>query len=383
MSNKTLQPNIPIIGIDATRAFEINRTGTENYSYHLIKEIASQAEGFKIRLYIKPGQIVPDIFKKQGVDVAIINRSSLWTQIGLALETWLNPTALVFVPAHVLPFFKNPFVRTVVTVHDLRTEFLPQHSSLKQKLYLNQLSELVRGHLATHIIAVSKSTKRDVVERLHVPAQKVSVVYEGVDRTRFRFDLKKQKAEISAVLAKYKITTPYILFLGTVQPRKNVVRLIEAFSMVKQDSNLAGHCLVIAGKRGWLADEIYQAPHKYGVSQSVHFIEYVAEEDVPYLYAGADLFTLPSLYEGFGLPILEALASGTRVVTSKISSLPEVGGGLVTYVDPLSSQSIANGIRASLKQQLNLDQVAQHLDQFSWSRAAEETIKIFMRLLRF
>ena len=143
------------IGIDASRAFVQRKTGTETYGYQLIHALATADCKHRLRLYVKPGS-QPNSF---GLPIVTIDWPKLWTQGGLALETWRDPPNLLFVPAHVIPFFKNPRVPAVVTVHDLRTEFLPQHESLLQRLYLNRWAEWLRGKLATQIIAVSAGTK--------------------------------------------------------------------------------------------------------------------------------------------------------------------------------------------------------------------------------
>lgn len=371
----------PRIGIDASRAQSNSPTGTENYSYQIIKAIASANERYDLLLYTKdsPSSGFDRLLVEYSLAQKRISWPYLWTQGGLALESWYAHPDLLFIPAHVIPMAKNPFVPAVVVVHDLRTEFLPQHSDFRQKFYLNSLVEIIRARLATHIIAVSHATKKDVVEKLGVMPEKVSVVYEGVDCTRFDPTIKQSK-RLGEVMAKFKLTVPYILFVGTIQPRKNLVRLIEAFSQLPQVKKGEVQ-LILAGKKGWLAEEIYKAPQRFGVESLVRFINYVPDEDLPYLYAGAKSFAFPSLYEGFGLPILEALSMRIPVVTSKISSMPEVGGEYALYVDPFDTSSIASQLSASLSH-LVPEAVVAHLQKFTWERAGELTMKVFDSLLR-
>lgn len=298
----------PVIAIDGSRAFDAKRTGTENYSYQIIRAIASGDCQERLRLYLKAGQkeLVRDRLIKERYEICEIGMGHLWTQVGLALRTWQDRPDVLFIPAHVVPFIKNPAVPAVVTVHDLRTEFLPQHQSWLQRVYLNPVVEFVRAQLASHVIAVSRSTQADVFARLRVPLKKITVVYEGIDRGQFPPDIRNDcRQAIVNARERYANGQRYLLFVGTVQPRKNLVRLIEAFArIVTSDPDIV---LLIAGKKGWLSQPIYDAPDKFGVSDSVRFIDYVADKDLPILYAGAELFVFPSLYEGFGLPILESL----------------------------------------------------------------------------
>lgn len=379
----------PTVGVDASRAFVNQKTGTENYSYQLIKALVKSECQFRFRLYVRP-PFSSSQFKVSNpdVEIVIIDRERYWTQIGLAGETWLNPPDLLFVPAHVVPFLKKPAVPVVVTVHDLRTEFLPQHESLLQRVYLSRYLEIVRARLAKQIIAVSESTRRDVIEKLGIDDKKVKVIYEGVDRERFHEGIKEERTKIKKVQEKYKIEGPYLLFVGTIQPRKNLVRLMEAFSRYlreKGDEQTKRMELVLAGGIGWNAEQIYATPTRLNIQQRVKFIGYVDDDDLPYLYAGAEIFVFPSLYEGFGLPVLEAMAVGTPVITSNVSSLPEVGGEAAYYVDPESVSSIMNGLsrvmtQSELRQKM-IDRGYQQVKKFSWEQAARETCEVFQRAL--
>lgn len=182
---------------------------------------------------------------------------------------------------------------------------------------------------------------------------------------------------------KYGISGDYILFVGTLQPRKNLVRLIEAFSRL----NPKPYTLIIVGKPGWMYEEIYQAPKKFGVEEKVKFLDYVSDEDLPSLYQNARCFVLPSLYEGFGLPVLEAMSYGCPVVTSNTSSLPEAGGEAAIYVDPESVESIKEGILKVLNftPRARQDLIKKGYDQvkkFSWEKCARETLKVLEEVVK-
>jgi len=303
----------------------------------------------------------------------------MYTQLGLAYKSWVSNIDLLFVPAHVLPYLKSPFVPSVVVVHDIRTEFLPQHSNPIQRIYLNKWVERTRAMLATKIIAVSESTKRDLIAELGVSEDKIKVVYEGVNADRFAVSNKDNVQEIERVKCKYDTTGSYLLFVGTVQPRKNVSRLIEAYSRVKNE--LGNIKLVVAGKRGWMAGKIYRAPRLHGVEKDVVFIDYVEDDNLPFLYAGAKAFVFPSLYEGFGLPVLESYASGIPVLTSDISSLPEVGGDYAVYVNPTDVDSIAKGMRDVIFGEFDSNVLRAYAQSFSWQKAGVETVKLFEEVL--
>lgn len=367
-----------LIGIDASRAETNEKSGTENYSYQIIKAIASTGCQDELRLYKRADGLWFD--RSLQVEEIKIGLSFMWTQLGLAAKTWTDKIDVLFVPAHVVPFMKNPLIPVVVTVHDLRTEFLPQHSSLLQKFYLNRFTEKVRAMLASHIIAVSESTKNDIISRLGVSSEKITVVYEGVDH--LHYDVKKltDQSKCDDVLSRYEIANDYLLFVGTIQPRKNLVRLMQAFAQVASERQ--GLDLVVAGRKGWMYDDILATPAKLGLSNRIRFIDYVKTEDLPYLYGGAKALVFPSLYEGFGLPILESFAMGTPVLTSNISSMPEVGGEFAVYVEPTSVDDISRGIFDVLKINAEPQSFVDYSKNFSWEKAGRQTLKILQDNMR-
>lgn len=377
-----------LIGYDASRAFIKEKTGTETYSFQLLKALLDLDSSRSFRIYARSELPITNYqllinakcqMLNDKCELVFINWPYLWTQGGLALETWKNPPDVLFIPAHVVPLLKKPKVPVVVAVHDLGLEYLPYYSSWKERLYLGWFMERLRARLATHIIAVSEATKKDVVEKLHVPEGKVSVVYEGVDLSNYKLRITNYEKE--KVKRKYGIKGEYILFVGTVQPRKNLVRLIEAFSLLITQLPNYPITLLIAGKPGWDYEKIYAAPKKFGVEGRVKFLGYILSKDLPNLYAGAKVFCLPSLHEGFGLPVLEAMAAETPVIVSRASSLPEVGGDVAVYVDPYDVADIARGISAVLSwdESARLDSVGEGRKwaaQFTWEKAARETLKI-------
>ena len=185
--------------------------------------------------------------------------------------------------------------------------------------------------------------------------------------------LKTKNLKLKTIKEKYGIKGDYILSVGTLQPRKNYIRLIEAFSTLQSTA----YTLIIVGKPGWLFEEIYQAPKKFGVEKKVKFLNYVPDEDLPGLYKGAICFVLVSLYEGFGIPILEAMANSCPVVASSVSSLPEVVGKAGILVDPYNIEDITSGIKEALTRRNELVKKGLHqCQQFSWEKCAKETLAV-------
>src|SRR3989344_5086282 len=222
-----------VIGFDGSRAFQEGRTGTENYSYQLLKSLLGLDSKNKYIVYLSPTKnntIVTNIVGwAKNVEVKVINWLRLWTQGGLAVQTFRDKLDVLFVPAHTLPVIRRPGLRTVVTVHDLGSEYLPSMHQLKQRLYLGFMQKH-QLKSATKIIAVSKATKEDLVKRVGIDPAKIKVIYEGYDKKLFR----PLQGDLLVNSLKLYDLQPgrYFLFVGTVQPRKNLERLIKAFARI-------------------------------------------------------------------------------------------------------------------------------------------------------
>lgn len=374
------------IGFDASRAQLGERAGPENYTYNLLRELLRIDQDNFYRLYIQPPvSNFLSTFRLQpsnNFELIPIGWPRLWTQGGLAFECFIRPPDVLFVPAHTIPVIRRPKLKTVVTVHDVGFQkFLEQYQYRWWRLYGGRISNYA-ARAATHVIAVSESTKRDLIENLQVKPSKITVIYEGVSHEIFRQQFNNLAME--QLRRKYNINGKYLLFVGTVQPRKNLVRLIEAFQRTLHSPN-PPNSLTIVGKRGWLADEIYAAPKKFGVEDRVKFLGYVPTDDVISLMNGAAAFVFPSLYEGFGLPVLEAMACGCPVVTSNISSLPEVAGEAGILVDPHSVEDIARGITEVLRLDENqrralIEKGIKQARKFTWEKTARETLGAFRQV---
>ena len=270
-------------------------------------------------------------------------------------------------------------VRTgrVTTIHDVVPYVYPETSSrLDRLIYRYWLPSSVQGMDA--IITDSQCSKGDIVRFLKVPEEDVHVVPIASNR---RYAPTNASAT-GAVLAKYEVESPYILYVGSIVPRKNLVRLLEAYSELLRWSGKWR--LLIAGARKWRSSPVYETVERLSLADSVQFVGYVEEADLPALYSGADLFVFPSLYEGFGLPVLEAMACGTPVVTSNVSSLPEVAGDAAILVDPYRVGQIAEAMQRVLADGTLAGELRakgmERAEQFSWERTARETIAVYEKV---
>lgn len=373
-----------VIGFDASRSFTAARTGTETYSYQLLQELVQVDRENHYRLYLRTKPKSAELKNiVASVEQRLIKFPKLWTQVGLAFEVLENPPDVLFIPAHTLPVIHRPSLKSIVTIHDLGAEYLPQYHQFPQKLYLNRSTEYAVGH-ATHLIAVSQATKDDLIRRFRADPHKITVVHEAYDRESFEL---QTPARIEAVTKKFGLMRPYFLFVGTIQPRKNLERLIEAFSMARATWHVARGQkpeLVLVGKRGWLSESIYAAPKKHGVVDAVQFIDYVEKKDLPALYSGAEAFVFPSLFEGFGIPLLEAMACGAPVITSSVSSMPEVAGDAALYINPNSAEELRQALLTLTRDQ---DMKASFIEKgfrrakaFSWQKTAQQTIEVFKKV---
>lgn len=367
------------IGFDASRAFAKEATGTENYSFQLLREMLSIDTVNKYYVYTRiPREKIKFNFS-QNVEVVFIDRPFLWTQIGLASRTFQDPLDVLFVPAHTLPLIRRPGLPTVMTVHDLGAEYLPASHQLKQQLYLKFITKY-QLQTASHLVAVSEATKKDLMIKTKVKSKDVSVIYEGVNFSS-QNPVSLEAAE--QTLRKFTLKRhEYFLFVGTIQPRKNLIRLIEAFSifLIENDSADQNFKLVIAGKEGWDFKDILDLPKQLGIEKMVKFVGRVDDDELATLYKNALALTYPSLFEGFGLPILESFFFGTPVITSNRSSMPEIAGKGAVLVNPEEVNAIMKAMQTIYKDKQTRLQLISHgkeqLKKFSWVEAAKATIKV-------
>ena len=367
-----------LIGIDASRTVTGRRTGTENYALQLTRRLIQLDRSNRYRLYYNQAP-PPGLFaRQQNVEERIISFPRLWTHACLSVEMLRRPPDVLFVPAHVLPLHHPP--RTVVTVHDLGYLYFPEAHKAWSRRYLDW-STRFNARQATAVIADSEATRRDLIAHYHIDPHKITVIYPGIGD---EFRPITEDDLVAQARARYDLPATYLLYVGTLQPRKNLVRLISAYHQLCQQypPALLPH-LVIAGKKGWLYDEILAQATDLRVSQRVRFPGYVDQQDLPALLGGASALLMPSLYEGFGLPVLEAMACGTPVICSNTSSLPEVAGDAALLVDPLDVQGLVDAMAKLLSDDaLRQDLVRRGFAQaarFSWAETARQALAVCER----
>jgi glycosyltransferase involved in cell wall biosynthesis len=278
----------------------------------------------------------------------------------------------------VLPVLSG--IPSVLTIHDLALELFPETMHWKNWLPL-KLFMKASARKADRIIAVSENTKKDLIKFYGIMPEQVKVIYLGVDKN-FSF-VKKENDD--GVLRRYNLKPGYILNVGTLEPRKNIVRLLEAYRLIAADLSRAPQ-LVIAGGKGWLSEDINKRIDSLGLKAKVILTGYVPDDDLPSLYRGAALFVYPSLYEGFGLPPLEAMASGVPVVSSNTSAIPEVVGKAGLLVDPCRTDEIARAVIMALEDVGLRDRMKneglKRSGRFSWENTAKKTIALYEEVLR-
>jgi glycosyltransferase involved in cell wall biosynthesis len=286
---------------------------------------------------------------------------------------------LIHDPNGIAPFIGLPGnVPGIVTLHDAFPFVHPEsHNWLDNWRYRWYLPSALRK--TSQVITVSESSRSDLETHLGLDSDRISVIPEGVD-PRFSPTSAPNGHE---VLKKYGVTSPYLLYVGALNGRKNIARMLEAFSIAREQH--PDYTLVIAGKKQWKTKSIDEAMSNRDLQRTVHFTGYVDDDDLPELYRSATAFLFPSLYEGFGLPPLEAMACGTPVITSDISSLPEVMGNAALMVDPLDVLSLSNAIKRVLSdpvlRQSMIGRGLTRANDFRWENSAEQTMSLYERVL--
>ncbi len=361
------------IGIDASRlGVRYVRTGTETYTWQLLQALGVLDRRRRYLLYTNGPAHLPPL--PANFRVRDLPFPRLWTHLRLSLEMAQNPPDLLFVPAHVLPPVRPR--RTLVTVHDLGYRYAPEGHTLFQRLYL-ELSTRWNARVATRVLALSHGTRQDLIRFYRIPPERIVVVHPGVDHARFHPlppDLVRRRLEPLG------LRPGYFLFVGTVQPRKNLMNLVYGYIRARRGRE-AFPPLVVAGRRGWKAAGLEALLAR---TPGVVRLGYVPDRVLPVLYNGALALALPSRFEGFGLPVLEALACGTPVLASRAGGLPEAVGEGGILVDPDDVGGIAEALERlagdeALRARLGRAGRA-HARAFRWSEAARRVLDQFALL---
>lgn len=367
-----------IIGLDGNEANVEKRVGIGEYALELLKQFKnSKVPNLKFQIYLKnkPMEHMPK--ESDDWQYKVFGPKKMWTQLALPVKLFSlkKKPDIFFTPSHYAPRFSP--VPTVISIMDLSYFYFPQ---LFNKNDLYQLVNWTKysAKKAAKIFTISNASRDDIIKQYKVDQKKVIVTYPGIKQIS---DSKSTATNMEDVTKKFNIKKPYVLFVGTLQPRKNLTNLIHAFSrLANKDLEL-----VLVGKRGWMYQEILDAPEKYNVKDRVIFLDFVADSELPILYENASCFVLPSLYEGFGLPVLEAMKYGCPVVTSNISSLPEVGGDAAIYFNPTDIQDMTSKINKvvsddKLRKEMRKKGFEQ-VKKFSWEKTAKQTLEALKEIV--
>ncbi len=370
------------IWIDGYEANVPQRLGSSQVAFELLKHLEKldKKNNYTILLPSLPREDLPK--ERAGWRYKILKPSRFWTYISLPLALYKekHKPDLVFSPTHYIPRFSP--VKRIVTIFDLSYLHFP---NLFKKQDLWKLTNWSKFSIkqSDHIITISNFSKSDIVKQYKVPKDKVTVAYPGYNSAVFK-PLKDQ-VKINQIKNRYQIDQDYVIFVGTVQPRKNLKRLIQSFQNI---NNLK---LVIVGKtsgegrEGWMFDEILKEPKNLGIEDRVVFTGFIPDEELGILLNGAKAFILPSLWEGFGIPVVDAMACGIPVIVSNVSSLPEVVGKAGLLINPNSVNEIEQSIRTistdqKLWQKKSKESFVQ-AQKFSWDKMAKIVLKTFEEVI--
>ena len=301
---------------------------------------------------------------------------ALWFQTLLPKQLREDNLDIFWSPAHRLPIFMPKGIKQVVTIHDLVWRHAPQSMRIKGLL----MDRMLMPHalrVCDRVISVSKSTSNDIAKEFSGLDLNVDIVGLGANDL-----LRCEDGGVLNVLGKYQISTPYFLFVGTLEPRKNLARLIEAFSLIPRDC-FNRPSLVVVGGNGWGGVDPMELGIKFGISENLRVLDNVSDIDLAHLYKNCLCLALPSVYEGFGLPIIEAMTYGAPILTSNISSMPEVAGNAAILVNPLDVVSIADGLSRIMNSHVQTKlrrEAITNSKRYSWDAAAISTLNIFESL---
>lgn len=363
------------IGFDVT-SLCVPQSGVGTYTWNLFEHLAGYSGD----------TVVPLAHRQPNGKMATIpihgrsrlaGNKTVWMQCVLPLKLARSDLDICHFTNNVAPLWTpRP---SIITIHDMTLWLFPEHHYRRRLLAMRPFVPLAARH-AKAIITVSHSAKRDIVRVLGVPAQKVHVIYEAPAAC---FRPLSRDSRTDDLRRRLSLPDRFILYVGTIEPRKNLVRLLEAFAELHIHNEISHH-LVFVGQRGWKDNAVFEAVERLGMQSVVHFLGHVPINTLVALYNLADALVFPSLYEGFGLPVVEAMACGTPVITSATGSLGEVAGDAAEFVEPAEVESIAAGIRNVLtsdrrRRELRYRGLA-HVRRFDWRNTARETRALYERV---
>jgi glycosyltransferase involved in cell wall biosynthesis len=365
------------IGIDARKLHDF---GIGTYIRNLLRQLARLDRQTEFVLLCRPEDVpwLASLGENLRPVAETSTNYSIIEQIRIPLALKREGVTLFHAPHYVLP----PLVpcRSVVTIHDCIHLMFPQYLPNRLALGYARASIVAAARRATRVLTVSESSKRDILRFVHIKPEKIDVIYNAYDE---RFTVEPREEDVDRVRERFQLHDEFVLYAGNVKPHKNLERLIEAFHLVRR-RGLDHLKLVLIGDEISRYAALRRAVHRHQLHKYVRFLGYLPEETLAVMYRLAGVFVFPSLYEGFGLPPLEAMASGTPVVTSNVSSLPEVAGDAAVLVDPYDPKAIADGIYQVLTDdQFRRDlraRGAARARQFSWEQSVRRVREIYVEV---
>lgn len=377
------------IAIDGYEANVEQRLGSSQVAFELLRHLEKidQKNEYTILLPSPPLDDLPK--DRNGWKYKILKPKALWTAVALPLFLYTSNKKpdLIFSPTHYIPRFSP--VKRVGMIFDLSYLHFPEMFNAKDLWQLKNWSKFSIEN-ADHIITISNFSKKDITGEYGINKDKITVAYPGFNNQLFHPDQKKD--QVVKVLKKYGIKGSYLIFIGTIQPRKNLTRLIGAFSNVVKSRNDNLKLVIVGktkgeGRHGWMYEETLEYPKKVGIEDKVIFIGFVPTKELPPLLFGSLAFIQPSLWEGFGIPVVEAMACGVPVLVSNTSSLPEVVGDAGLTFDPYSVDQIEQSLRTVMVDQRLRGKLISagplQAQKYSWDKMAETVLKVFGKALRY
>jgi glycosyltransferase involved in cell wall biosynthesis len=358
-------------------------SGIYNYAKNILKAFRAPAalgDDVSMRLFFTPGysDSAADFSSSPGMEIVptrLLQLHRLWQLGGVAAAAARSHADLIFSPtAHTCPFGPIP---VIATIHDVTPVLSPSFGGVQNLLERIRIRNAAK--FSVKCITDSQCSKKDLVETYGLAPEKVAVVHLGYDQEIFN-GLPVHSAEQKSLMARHGIRQPYIFHHSVLQPRKNLVRLIHACSALWSQRRFRDFQLVLAGPFGWNYEPILEAANKSGAAGQIIFTQILPDEDLASLLKAASLCVIPSLYEGFCLPMVEAMACGTPTIAAAASCLPEISGGVLRYFDPLSIEGMADAIATALEDSALRRQLSEagvrRAVEFSWTRCAAETLAV-------
>ncbi len=367
------------IALDGSDLASTKFDGTTVYVRELLPRLARilRDAGHRVTVF-SHSPIAPEVFG-DSAEINITRGRRFWTQTVLSRALFRVKPDLLFLPIQTVPLYRPANLKVVATIHDIDFLVYPAMYEWKNRFLLRWFSRVVARN-ATKLIAVSEYSRGEIMKFYKRSMDDIAVVYHGFDRKNFRppVSMEEKTMVVSNIQKKYAIPGNVVLFVGAMQPRKNINRLIEAFELYKANGD--GANLVLVSGNGWRENEIMKRIKSSFALKNIHVLKNVPYRDLTGLYWNASVFVLVSMSEGFGLPILEAMACGTPVLTSNSTALAEIAHDASIMIDPKDGNAISNGLEKILTDSQTKKQLIEagfdRVITFSWDKCAEETAKV-------